>query len=80
VAPLEIKSLTLDSGNPQEITMATLTWGSSSDRLYAVESSTDLDVWLEIDDGIESEGAEITWTGTVQQGTIVFYYRIVEIE
>ncbi|MCB1098084.1 MAG: hypothetical protein KDN22_21110 [Verrucomicrobiae bacterium] len=58
----------------------TLTWGSSSDRVYAVESSLDLDTWLEVDDGIDSEGAETSWTGTVDAGTSVIYYRVQEIQ
>jgi hypothetical protein len=74
ISPFTISSISLEADK------VTLTWGSSNDRVYAVESSLDLESWLEVDDGIDSEGAETSWTGTVGAGTPVIYYRIQEIQ
>jgi hypothetical protein len=40
----------------------TLKWVSSPGATYSVESSTDLKEWLELQDGVESQGTETTYT------------------
>ena len=56
-----------------------LTWNSKSGAVYTLEESADLKLWLEVDDGIESEGDATSVTlegisGDVQER----YYRIME--
>jgi hypothetical protein len=76
VAPLLITDITLDSRDPGAITEATLTWNSIENRNYAVESTVDLVTWLEIDDGIASQGAQTKFTVPVSQGTRQIYFRV----
>ena len=60
----------------------TLTWNSAPGRVYAVEATTDLadPVWLEIDDGVESEGDSTQFTDddAARVGGAEAYYRVRE--
>ncbi|MGK0187205.1 MAG: hypothetical protein ACI9R3_002991 [Verrucomicrobiales bacterium] len=74
--PFQISSLDLNDAG----TVVTLTWNSNPNRLYAVEVSLDLEEWLEVDDGVESEGEETTFTdAAIEPGTNVLYYRIKDL-
>lgn len=56
-----------------------LTWNSRPNRNYTIEASIDLRDWLEVDDGVASEGDETTYTDdAVESGTQVLYYRVKE--
>ncbi|MCB1096512.1 MAG: laminin G domain-containing protein [Verrucomicrobiae bacterium] len=59
----------------------TLTWNSQNNRVYALEAAADLDAWLEVDDGIDSEGSETSYTETSAAllGETVRYYRVREV-
>ncbi|MDA0812374.1 MAG: hypothetical protein O3C21_08325 [Verrucomicrobia bacterium] len=59
----------------------TLTWNSQNNRVYALEAAADLDAWLELDDGIDSEGSETSYTETSAAllGETVRYYRVREV-
>ena len=60
-------------------TAVTLTWNSRTGATYKVESSTNFQDWLEVDDGVDSEGEETTYTDeSVEQGTKSIYYRVIE--
>ena len=54
----------------------TLAWKSSQVATYAVESSADLQNWLEVDDGVESGGEETSFEHTPDAGTTILYYRV----
>ena len=56
-----------------------LTWNSSPGRTYTIEDSNDMVEWLELNDGLESDGAETTAT-VANPGTPLRYYRVVEEE
>ena len=59
-----------------------LQWTSGPGRIYAVEITTDLanSEWIELDDGVESEGAltEFTDDDAERLGLPEAYYRIRE--
>lgn len=58
----------------------TLTWASQPGRLYLVRASDSLiDPWDEIDDEVESEGSETSFTdSSLNPSTKLRYYQIVE--
>ena len=56
VTPLQIINLSYDA----ESENVSITWASHPDSFYTVESSIDMKVWQEMDDGIESQGEETT--------------------
>ena len=60
----------------------TITWNSTNGRSYAVDSSTDLQEWIELGDGILSEGASTSFTDEdpAEEPTAGFYYRVREEE
>ena len=51
-----------------------VTWPSSPGATYSIDSSTDLTEWLEVQDGVESEGTETTFTQTDEESEN--YYRV----
>ena len=57
VTPLQIINLSYDA----ESENVSITWASHPDSFYTIESSVDMRVWHEIDDGIESQGEETTY-------------------
>ena len=69
--PLVITEI-IYSNSPQS---ATITWDSISNASYTIEASTDLQNWLELDDGITSEKDSITHVDTfgIFLGPKVFY-------
>ena len=75
VAPAEFKitDVSLDSGD------VTITWNSRPGRNYVLDSSSDMQTWLEVEDSIASMGSSTTYTDTgVPAGTRWRYYRVVE--
>ena len=58
----------------------TFTWNSRPNRSYTIETSADLQQWLEVEDGVESGGEETTYTDEgVEPGATVIYYRVIEL-
>ena len=58
---------------------ATITWPSRSGREYALERSEDLELWLEVDDGIQASDGETTSTDhQFGEGAGETYYRVIE--
>ena len=57
-----------------------LTWNSLPAQLYAVESTPDLNIWEELNDGLESQGASTSVTLKAPDGTTQLNYRIREVE
>ena len=58
---------------------ATVTWTSKPNRTYAISFSPDLQAWSEIDDGIESQGEQTSFTDeAVPAEDDARYYRITE--
>ena len=74
------------SGPPFQITEVarteegvSLQWASKANKTYTIERSADLQDWLELSDGIESEGELTTFDDdTVPPDAEVFYFRIRE--
>ena len=62
---------------PDEVT---LTWASLPGREYSVEYNADLssDIWIELDDGVQSEGEETSFTDDdpTRTGLPVGWYRV----
>ena len=68
-----ITSLAYDQGTDA----VTVSWNADEDGLYSIETSTNLNNWLEIDDGIPSEGmVEMSATFNVPADTTVLYVRV----
>lgn len=74
--PFQISSIELN----EAATSALITWNSRPNTSYSVESSFNLENWVELDDGIESEGDETTFTDIgLEPNTPMLYYRIIEL-
>ena len=58
--PLAITTIDVDEEN--ESKSVTLTWNSLPRRNYAVFVSSDLEEWVELDDNVQSQGDETTFT------------------
>ena len=58
---------------------ATITWTSKPGRIYAVDSSTDLITWGELDDGIEADDTISSFTETDLASGASRYYRVREL-
>jgi hypothetical protein len=73
--PFQITHFTFDEQNRE----ATIEWNSSPGGTYAISFSTDLIVWIELEDGLESQGdsSEFTEEG-VPPDAILRYYRVRE--
>jgi hypothetical protein len=57
-----------------------LTWTSTANRIYSLEFSSDLKAWTEVDDGIESEGDETTFTDEgIPADVSERYYRVTQL-
>ena len=57
-------------------TTASMTWNSRPNASYTVEFTTDLQEWIEITDGVESEGETTTFEDdTLTENTAEGYYR-----
>lgn len=54
-----------------------ITWNSQPQRSYAVESSSDLTTWTELDDGVASEGESTSFTVAAPEATDE-YYRVID--
>ena len=60
---------------------ATITWTSNPSRTYTLERSENLELWFEIDDGIEASDGETTSADhEFGEGTTETYYRVVKEE
>jgi hypothetical protein len=73
--PLAITKVNYDS----ETGTSTLTWNSRPGATYALEFSNDLteDSWVEIEDGISSQGEETTFIDTaIPPGPSKLFYRV----
>ena len=55
--------------------MINFTWYSVEGAFYAIDSSTDLKNWEEVDDSILSEGKLTTFTNTTENADSL-YYRV----
>ncbi|MGK0190632.1 MAG: hypothetical protein ACI9R3_006462 [Verrucomicrobiales bacterium] len=60
-------------------TGVSLTWRSRPGESYTIQDSAGLEEWLELDDGIESDGEETSAT-VANPGTTARYYRILNEE
>jgi hypothetical protein len=71
----EVTVLTSDPAN----NAATLTWRSQPDRTYVVETSVDLEVWLDAEDEVQSQGETTTVIVTdLDPNTPELYVRVRE--
>ena len=74
-APLQFTDVQLDSERGE----VTLTWSSRNGRTYAVDRSTDLIIWNELDDGVQSEGDSTSFTDEPPAGAPEVIYRVREL-
>ena len=79
-APFEIKEVAYNESVPS----VEITFTSRLGRTYAIESSTSLagegpGSWVELDDGVDAEGEETTYTDTVDAAGDVVFYRVREL-
>jgi hypothetical protein len=58
---------------------ATLEWASRAGQTYAVDVSEDLEVWEELDDGVDSEGESTSYTDEGLEGAVRRFYRVREL-
>lgn len=72
-APLKVTAFEVNA----DLAIAAITWASSPGTFYAIESSTDLQVWEEIDDGVLAQGESTTYDFQVHAGLEKIFYRIV---
>ena len=76
-APFEIIDVTLDRSEPDA--EVTVTWNSKRGRTYRIDASDDAEMWLELEDGIASEGLQTSYIDRdVPAGAKARYYRIGE--
>ena len=62
-----------------EANAVTITWTSTVDTAYGIDSSTDLVNWLELDDGVESEGLSTSYVDdSIMAADREVYYRVRE--
>jgi hypothetical protein len=74
-APFQINRVNYDPANQS----VTIEWSSSSTKTYAVSFSTDLEQWIELEDGLPSDGdsTEFTEEG-IPADARLRYYRVRE--
>ncbi len=58
---------------------ATVTWTSKPGRTYSVDVSSDLEIWEELEDGIDSEGEMTSYTEMELGSTTPRFYRVREL-
>lgn len=68
--PFQVETITYADG------AATFTWKSSPNATYTIEQATEIPEWLELDDGIESDGETTSFTDSPPAGTTQRYYRV----
>lgn len=56
-----------------------ITWNSRTNRTYAVDSSSDLKIWEELTDGVESGGETTSFNDNVPVGKSRIFYRVREV-
>ncbi|MDA1006555.1 MAG: hypothetical protein O3A87_08775, partial [Verrucomicrobia bacterium] len=73
--PFQINQVNYDPANQS----VTIEWSSSSTKTYAVSFSTDLEQWIELEDGLPSDGdsTEFTEEG-IPADARLRYYRVRE--
>jgi hypothetical protein len=59
---------------------ATIIWTSNPRKTYAVESSTDLISWIELDDGIAGKEEQTSFGDEPAAGTVEIYYRVRQVQ
>lgn len=72
---LEITGIEFDAS----VASATITWTSKTGRTYSVDASDDLEIWEELDDGIEAEGEMTSFTEMELTDKKSRYYRVREL-
>ncbi|MFT4550559.1 MAG: hypothetical protein ACI9UA_000611 [Pseudoalteromonas tetraodonis] len=71
-----ITSITYDS----DTGATTVEWNSRPNKMYAIDSSTDMTNWGELDDGINSEGETTSFSENLAPSTSRIYYQVRELE
>ena len=72
---LEITGIEVDTAADS----AMITWASKPGKTYAVDSSDDLNNWVELDDGVSSGGASTSFTELDLGGATKRFYRVREL-
>lgn len=77
--PFAITGIAYSPGDGEAGSSVTLTWNSRAGRNYSIETTTEPgELWVELDDGVVSQGRETTYIDeTAATGDRVFY-RIVQ--
>jgi hypothetical protein len=71
--PLQITEIDFNSES-----QVVISFSSTANRSYRLETSVDLDTWLEAYDGIPSDGATTIIMHTPPMNSRVLYYRVIE--
>ena len=71
--PLQINEIDFNSEG-----QVVISFSSTANRSYRLETSVDLDTWLEAYDGIPSDGATTIIMHTPPMNSRVLYYRVIE--
>jgi hypothetical protein len=77
--PLEITNISANFSGASPV--VTISFNSKEGRIYAVDRTTDLLVWEELDDGVEGEVESTVFTDSfIPEGNKVMFYRVREVE
>jgi hypothetical protein len=79
--PFEITAIDYSPADDMPTGAVTITWNSTPGGSYAIDTSTNLQDWLETQDGLPSEGTSTSFTDEKspgEQGTAGCFYRIRE--
>jgi hypothetical protein len=77
--PLEINNISANFSGASPV--VTISFNSKAGRIYAVDRTTDLITWEELDDGVEGEVESTDFTDSfLPEGNKNMFYRVREIE
>ena len=77
--PLEINNISANFSGASPV--VTISFNSKAGRIYAVDRTTDLLLWEELDDGVEGEVESTDFTDSfLPEGSKVMFYRVREVE
>ncbi|MFP6872316.1 MAG: hypothetical protein VCA55_02310, partial [Verrucomicrobiales bacterium] len=77
--PLQITDISANFGGASPV--VTISFNSQTGRVYAVDRTTDLLIWEELDDGVEGEVESTDYTDSfLPEDSKVMFYRVREVE
>ena len=77
--PLQITDISANFGGASPV--VTISFSSQTGRVYAVDRTTDMLIWEELDDGLIGEAESTDFTDSfLQEGSKIMFYRVREVE